>query len=164
MPSGALPGLPWPAHSRHWPALARVTGWSGVALVAAAALGADHRGAAAAAVGVVLLVGSVRLGFPWATVLAVASAVVADAFVVRYGRLGWDWRIDTYVIALAFVVAALGAMVRWLRLAPLVGAAVGVGVASVRERWPGRRDPDRRRSPRPFNRDERLWELELTHR
>jgi hypothetical protein len=163
VPPGALPGLPSPAGWPHPPAAVRVLGWASTMLAAAAMLGAHHRLAAAGAVGAVLLVGSVRLGFPWAGALAVAAAVVADAFVVRYLQLGWDPRIDPYVVALVLVVATLGALLAWLRVVPLTVAAVCTTAGWLRDHLPGGDDPDSRPSPRPFNDDERLWEHELSN-
>jgi hypothetical protein len=164
VPSGALPDLPPPACSPLWRLLARVLGWMSVMLVAAATLGQQHRVAAAAVVTALLLVGSVRVGFPWATALAAAAAVVAELFVVRFARWGWDPRVDPYVVVFAFAVATVGMLLAWLDVVPRAAVAVRRTGRWVRRRLPGHTDADRRPSPRPFNHDERLWELELTRR
>jgi hypothetical protein len=142
-----------------------VLAWTSVLLAVGVALGQHQRVAAAVAVGAVLLVGSVRVGFPWAAVLAVAASVVADLFVVRYGRLGWDPRVDAYVVGAAFAVAALGMLLAWLLVVPRAAmAARRAGRWVLRQHRPDLADADAdgQPSPRPFTDDERLWELELT--
>jgi hypothetical protein len=136
----------------------------GVASLVLVAVAVELRGteasASAALLGVALLLCGAWVGLRWVAPLPVVAWLVANMYVVHHGRFGWEGSVDPALLSLAVLLAAVGAGTRELHL---VGRTV-VAVRAWARRVRGRLDPDRSPSPRPFNHDEQLWELELTRR